>query len=200
MLPRWASEAEERPAKRTSSSNRAPVQGMGSSKRAKPGPAPAPDHDYDGLTAGLDGFFGKTQGHRGMRDNAKSTRGVLKKVMLACISTSMVQFLWFSSDVGQMVMVGPMTLAKRMHEGMHACMSLDCHTSRLAAVLWCSAVQMGQSIRDVAMCFLTHPCTDDVRCIVKDRTTGHGGCMRAGSVWGAGGVTWGWGLPICALG
>lgn len=89
--PRWTSEAEERPAKRASSSNRAAMQGMGSSKRAKPGPAP--DHDYDGLTAGLDGFFGKTQGHRGMRDNAKSTRGVLKKVMLACIS-AWIAMIW----------------------------------------------------------------------------------------------------------
>ncbi|KAL3152477.1 hypothetical protein ABBQ32_001512 [Trebouxia sp. C0010 RCD-2024] len=88
---KWTSEAEERPAKRASSSNRAAMQGMGSSKRAKPGPAP--DHDYDGLTAGLDGFFGKTQGHRGMRDNAKSTRGVLKKVMLACIS-AWIAMIW----------------------------------------------------------------------------------------------------------
>ena len=80
---RWASEAEARPVKKASSSNRALGQGPGSSKRAKPGPALEPDDDYNGLTAGLDGFFGKTQGHRGMRDNAKSTRGVLKKVMPA---------------------------------------------------------------------------------------------------------------------
>ena len=80
---RWTSEAEEQPVKRATSSNRAPGQRQGSSKRAKPGPALAPDDDYNGLTAGLDGFFGKTQGHRSMPDNAKSTRGVLKKVMPA---------------------------------------------------------------------------------------------------------------------
>lgn len=76
---RWTSEADVQPVERASS-NRALGQGPGSSKRAKPGPALEPDDDYNGLTAGLDGFFGKTQGHRGMRDNAKSTRGVLKKV------------------------------------------------------------------------------------------------------------------------
>lgn len=80
---RWANETEERPARKAASTTREPVQGQGSSKRAKPGPALTPDDDYNGLTAGLDGFFGKTQGHRGMRDNAKSTRGVLKKVMPA---------------------------------------------------------------------------------------------------------------------
>lgn len=79
---RWASKAEEQPVSRASSSNRAPGQRQGS-KRAKPGPDLAPDDDYNGLTAGLDGFFGKTQGHRSMPDNAKSTRGVLKKVMPA---------------------------------------------------------------------------------------------------------------------
>lgn len=71
------------PVKRASSSHRALGHGLGSSKRAKPDPAFEPDDDYNGLTAGLDGFFGKTQGHRGMRDNAKSNLGVLKKVMPA---------------------------------------------------------------------------------------------------------------------
>lgn len=58
-------------------SKRALAQGQGSSKRMKT----EADDDYDGLTAGLDGFFGKKQGRRGMHDNAKITRGVLKKVM-----------------------------------------------------------------------------------------------------------------------
>ena len=80
---RWANEAEEQSqkTKKQTNSKRALAQGQGNSKRAKP--EPAGTSDYDGLTAGLDGFFGKTQGHRGMRDHAKSTRGVLKKVIPA---------------------------------------------------------------------------------------------------------------------
>jgi len=66
---RWATEAEEQP-----------VRSAGS-KRAKAQSAAADTDDFDGLTAGLDGFFGKKQGRRGMHDNAKPTRGVLKKVM-----------------------------------------------------------------------------------------------------------------------
>ena len=81
--PRWASKEDVPPIKQASNSHRALGHRLGSSKRAKPGPALEPDDDHNGLTAGLDGFFGKTQGHRGMRDNAKTTRGVLKKVMPA---------------------------------------------------------------------------------------------------------------------
>ena len=81
--PRWASQADVRPVRKASNSQKALGQGPGSSKRAKPGPALEPDDDHNGLTAGLDRFFGKTQGDRGMRDNAKTTRGVLKKVMPA---------------------------------------------------------------------------------------------------------------------
>ncbi len=77
---RWATEAEEQPVK-SAGSKRALVQGQGPSKRAKAQGTAAHTDDFDGLTAGLDGFFGKKQGHRGMHDNAKPTRGVLKKVM-----------------------------------------------------------------------------------------------------------------------
>lgn len=72
---RWATEADSSPSMK--GSKRALAQGQGSSKRMKT----EADDDYDGLTAGLDGFFGKKQGRRGMHDNAKITRGVLKKVM-----------------------------------------------------------------------------------------------------------------------
>ena len=87
MLSRWATEAEERPAKAIGS-KRALAQGQGSSKRAKAAQgATAKSDDYDGLTAGLDGFFGKKQGRRGMHDNARPTSGILKKVipLLCCI-------------------------------------------------------------------------------------------------------------------
>ena len=77
---RWATEAEEQPVK-SAGSKRAFAQGQGPSKRAKAQGAAADTEDFDGLTAGLDGFFGKKQGRRGMHDNAKPTRGVLKKVM-----------------------------------------------------------------------------------------------------------------------
>ncbi len=77
---RWATEAEEQPVK-SAGSKRALAQGQGPSKRAKAQSAAADTDDFDGLTAGLDGFFGKKQGRRGMHDNAKPTRGVLKKVM-----------------------------------------------------------------------------------------------------------------------
>ncbi len=77
---RWATEAEEQPVK-SAGSKRALAQGQGPSKRAKAQGAAADTDDFDGLTAGLDGFFGKKQGRRGMHDNAKPTRGVLKKVM-----------------------------------------------------------------------------------------------------------------------
>lgn len=77
---RWATEAEEQPVK-SAGSKRALAQGQGPSKRAKAQGAVAETDDFDGLTAGLDGFFGKKQGRRGMHDNAKPTRGVLKQVM-----------------------------------------------------------------------------------------------------------------------
>ncbi len=77
---RWATETEEQPF-RSAGSKRALAQGQGPSKRAKAQGAAAETDDFDGLTAGLDGFFGKKQGRRGMHDNAKPTRGVLKKVM-----------------------------------------------------------------------------------------------------------------------
>ncbi len=77
---RWAIKAEEQPAK-TAGSKRSLAQGQGSGKRAKAEASLKSDDDYDGLTAGLDGFLGKKQGRRGMHDNAKTTRGVLKKVM-----------------------------------------------------------------------------------------------------------------------
>lgn len=76
---RWVTEAEEQPVK-SAGSKRALAQGQGPSKRAKPQVAAADTDDFDGLTAGLDGFFGKKQGRRGMHDNAKPTRGVLRKV------------------------------------------------------------------------------------------------------------------------
>lgn len=80
-LSRWATKAEERPAKAVGS-KRALAQGQGSSKRARAAQgAGAKDDDYDGLTAGLDGFFGKKQGRWGMHDNARPTSGILKKVM-----------------------------------------------------------------------------------------------------------------------
>ncbi|KAA6429066.1 MAG: hypothetical protein FRX49_01176 [Trebouxia sp. A1-2] len=75
---RWVTEAEEQPVK-SAGSKRALAQGQGPSKRAKPQVAAADTDDFDGLTAGLDGFFGKKQGRRGMHDNAKPTRGVLRK-------------------------------------------------------------------------------------------------------------------------
>lgn len=77
---RWATGAEEQPVQ-SAGSKRALAQGQGPSKRAKAQGAAADTDDFDGLTAGLDGFFGKKQGRRGMHDNAKPTRGVLKKVM-----------------------------------------------------------------------------------------------------------------------
>ena len=80
MLGRWASAAEDKPVRKGSTKRPQAPQGQGSIKRAKP--QPDAEDDYDGLTAGLDGFFAKKQGHRGMTDNAKATRGVLKKVML----------------------------------------------------------------------------------------------------------------------
>ena len=79
-LSRWASATEEKPIRKSSTKRPQVAQGQGSIKRAKA--LPEAEDDYDGLTAGLDGFFGKKQGHRGMNDNAKATRGVLKKVML----------------------------------------------------------------------------------------------------------------------
>lgn len=54
---RWATEAEEPPVK-SAGSKRAIVQGQGPSKRAKAQAATADPNDFDGLTAGLDGFFG----------------------------------------------------------------------------------------------------------------------------------------------
>ena len=80
-LCRWAQAADDEPARKGSSKRPQPSQGQGSSKRPKALLDDGADDDYDGLTAGLDGFFGKKQGHRGMPDNAKANRGVLKKVM-----------------------------------------------------------------------------------------------------------------------
>lgn len=79
MSSRWASQ-EAAPSSRDS--KRAHGQGQGTSKRAKTKTALLDANDYDGLTAGLDGYFGKNQGRKGMHDNASSNRGVLKKVML----------------------------------------------------------------------------------------------------------------------
>ncbi|KAL0029461.1 hypothetical protein WJX77_009633 [Trebouxia sp. C0004] len=54
---RWATEAEEHPVK-SAGSKRVLVHGQGPSKRAKAQSAAAGTDDFDGLTAGLDGFFG----------------------------------------------------------------------------------------------------------------------------------------------
>lgn len=81
---RWTSQ-EPTPSSKNKSSKRSLAQGQGSSKRAKAAAALMEDNsDFDGLTAGLDGFFGKKQkqGPKGLTDNASTIRGVLKKVML----------------------------------------------------------------------------------------------------------------------
>ena len=80
FLHRWAA-AEAAPSS-SKGSKRAQGQGQGSRKRAKAEAALLDDNDYDGLVAGLDGYFGKNQSRKGMHDNASSSRGVLKKVKL----------------------------------------------------------------------------------------------------------------------